>query len=450
MKNSAFLKISALLAFSQLALFAFDPLFVENRQTNDNCQKPNLANSLTLEDAINYAMCNNPSVIASLANTLSSQAQMGVARSSYLPTISANASKTKSLNNTNNLKTDQISNNLSLSASYLLYDFGAREARNAYAREQFLILNGSKDATIQSVFLQTAQAYYNTLASRASLQASLESENFSKQSYEAALKRYEVGIVTPSDKLQAKTAYASAKLSRIKAEGDEKISLALLANLIGIDANTKISLVTPNEEVKIDTFSSDVGELIKKAKADRPEMRSAKASVGSARESLYLARAQYTPSISLSASSGYNDYQSDSWTRSSQIGAAISIPIFSGFSTLYEVKSAKEKLKSAEALLEQEDKQISYEVFSAYQTLLTQTESLGASIDLLASAEESYRMALGKYKAGVGGILDLLNAQSALAEAKKQKISAFYSWQIAKVSLAKSIGEIDANKIIKR
>ena len=57
-------------------------------------------------------------------------------------------------------------------------------------------------------------------------------------------------------------------------------------------------------------------------------------------------------------------------------------------------------------------------------------------------------MMLGKYKAGAGGILDLLNAQNALADAKKQKITTYYNWQIAKAYLAKSLGELEIKKVL--
>ena len=64
--------------------------------------------------------------------------------------------------------------------------------------------------------------------------------------------------------------------------------------------------------------------------------------------------------------------------------------------------------------------------------------------DLLASAEQSQRVALGRYKAGMGSILDVLNAQSALAGARQQRVQALYSWDIARVSLAQAMGMLDS------
>ena len=53
------------------------------------------------------------------------------------------------------------------------------------------------------------------------------------------------------------------------------------------------------------------------------------------------------------------------------------------------------------------------------------------------------RVALGRYKEGVGNIIDTLNAQSALANAKQQKIQSILNWNIARTTLAQSIGVLD-------
>ena len=63
---------------------------------------------------------------------------------------------------------------------------------------------------------------------------------------------------------------------------------------------------------------------------------------------------------------------------------------------------------------------------------------------MLASAEQSERVALGRYKAGVGTILDVLNAQSALAAARLQRIQAQLDWQVYRATLAQAIGALDS------
>jgi len=82
-------------------------------------------------------------------------------------------------------------------------------------------------------------------------------------------------------------------------------------------------------------------------------------------------------------------------------------------------------------------------VWTNYQDLVTATQSIRTAADLLTSAEQSERVALGRYKAGVGTILDVLNAQSALASARVQRIQAALDWFVSRGALAKAMGTLD-------
>ena len=87
--------------------------------------------------------------------------------------------------------------------------------------------------------------------------------------------------------------------------------------------------------------------------------------------------------------------------------------------------------------------QVALDVWRAYQNQTTATQSLRTTVDLVASAEQSERVALGRYKAGVGNVLDLLSAQSALASARLQRIQAALDWYVSRATLAQSVGTLD-------
>ncbi len=425
--------------------FAFDPLF-SGSDSDDNIKCPSFDSSkeLSILEAINLAICHDPTAKIAIATAMDKSAQLGIARSSYLPTIEATGSVGTSKQNDNSSVFDR---GISASLVYNLYDFGARESRNGYAREVFESANASKDATIQTLFLNTIQYFYQALSAKQTLESATESEKYAQASYDAALKRYEVGVATPSDKLQAKTALSNAKLTKIKAAGALKNANALLASTVGIQPNSKIILADSTISTLSESVNTSLDGLIKMAKERRGEVISSAHDVKAAEESLYLAKSEYLPSITLRANAGYDNGSGISQGRSNSASINLTIPIFSGFSTLYSVKSAREKLKIAVSQKDKEEQAVALEVVTAYQNLLTTTQSLVASNDLLSSADESYKMAFGRYKSGVGSILELLNAQSTLSEAKNTKTTAFHDWQIAKVTLAKSIGELTMSNI---
>ncbi len=91
--------------------------------------------------------------------------------------------------------------------------------------------------------------------------------------------------------------------------------------------------------------------------------------------------------------------------------------------------------------------QVSLDVWTAYQNLVTANQSLRSTADLIASAERSEQVTLGRYKNGVGSILDLLTAQSALATARQQRVAALYEWNVSRTALAFAVGNLDMELI---
>jgi outer membrane protein len=169
----------------------------------------------------------------------------------------------------------------------------------------------------------------------------------------------------------------------------------------------------------------------------------AAAQVKAAQAGTDAARAAGRPTISLSASSTQYNYSGIN-SHGSLVGINLSVPLFSGYSTTYHVRSAEAQLDVKNAQFQQVRLQVALDVWTAYQNLTTATQSLRTSADLLDSAQQSARVALGRYKAGVGSILDVLNAQSALASARLQRIQSTFNWNISRATLAQAMGSLDA------
>ena len=91
---------------------------------------------------------------------------------------------------------------------------------------------------------------------------------------------------------------------------------------------------------------------------------------------------------------------------------------------------------------DKQELQISMEVWTSYQALLTATEDPGNADDLLKSATQSLNVNQGRYKAGIGSMLDLLNAQSDLASRSAAAYSKHYrNWRTARSEVATSLGK---------
>ncbi|MFZ3017642.1 MAG: TolC family protein [Gallionella sp.] len=403
----------------------------------DPCAEAMPQGALNLLDVVNLALCNNPQTREVWASSRVQAAQVGVSRGSYLPGLSLSAS-----GNRNSPGTSQRS--LGLTLSYLLYDFGSRAANEENARQLFVAASATQDSTVQAVFLSAVQAYYQTQATQAALDAAHEAERAAKQSFAAAEARYLTGSATPADKLQAQTAYSQATLNRIAADGNLKKTGGSLANIIGLDANRNVALAAANGEVLPAAFEQDVNSLIEEAKRQRPDLIAAEAQVKAAEANADAARAAGKPSISLSASTNQVN-SAGATSRGSSLGVSLSVPLFAGYAPTYRVRAAEAQVEAQQARTERVRLQVALDVWNAYQNLVTATQSLRTSADLLSSATQSERVALGRYRAGVGNMLDVLNAQSVLASARQQRIQSTLDWNIGRATLAQSMGSLDGS-----
>ena len=434
---------------SVLVAEEFDPLDTKalipsNQAKLASCATVDVRKTLGLSDVVMAALCNNPQTKIAWQTSLYQASLVGVSQSAYLPTLNATGSVLRS--ETTGVKTGN-EKNVGVTLSYLLYDFGKRDATYDNAKSLLDVALFSENDTIQSVFLSAIQAYYALFGSNASLEASREAERSALESLNAAKTRYTVGTATPADTLQAQTAYSQAMLNRIQAEGSVKSAQGDLASVLGLIPDTTLQLQTPKLDLPSEVFESNIRALMEEAQKIRPDLMAAGAKIKAAEANVKSAKADNMPTFSLSATSGHTDTVFNTSQRTSSVGLYVSIPIFTGFNTKYKVQAAQQQLKINEAEYEKLSQDASLEVYKTYQSLISGTQATRTSADLVASAQASYDLALGRYKAGVGTILDLLSAQSALASAKQQHIQSLYTWYITKASLAKAMGTLDFSTI---
>lgn len=445
--------------FRTEALLPAKPALHLEGESGDPCAQAMPTRALDLLDVVNLALCKNPQTREVWASARAQAAQVGVSKASYLPSPTLNASGSRSW--ANGLSgTSQRS--IGLSLSYLLYDFGTRAANLESARQLLEAASATQDNTIQTVFLAAIQSYYQNQAARAALDAARESERATKESLAAAEARYQAGSATPADKLQAQTAHSQAMLNRITADGNLRNAQGTLANLLGLDANIVIALVTPSIEPmrnqpdstavqpvdaapsteELSVFERDIAALIAEARQHRPDLYAAAAQLKAAEAAVDAARASGKPTVSLTASTTHLNSAGVS-SQGSTAGLSLTVPIFSGFAPTYRIRAAEAQVEARLAQLDKLRLQIALEVWTAYQNLVTSTQSLRTTADLLNSAAQSERVALARYKAGAGSILDVLNAQSTLASARQQRIQATLNWNIGRATLAQTMGSLD-------
>jgi TolC family type I secretion outer membrane protein len=405
---------------------------------------------LRLADAVDIALCNNPQTRESWANAKARAAEVGVAGADYLPSLDAPVSleRMQTWNTPSAGGQTQLAG--SLSFNYLLFDFGGRDAALEQARQSLLAADWSHNATLQSVLLNAVQAYYQLHATQEAVLSATAAEKASLTSLEATRARQRAGTATRADVLQAQTAYAQAQLDHTQAEGDAATARGILANALGLSAERALTIAQPPDLEAQRVAERAVADLIELARSKRPDLAAAQAQVRAAESSIKVQESAGKPSVFLFGAAGFTQTAPGLDPRTGAIGVLVNIPLFTGYRNTYQIQQAREQLEAQTASRDRLATDVSLDVWRAYQDLRTQGQSLTTAGELVASAEESYNAALARYKAGVGTVTDLLNAQSALAGANLQRIQARFRWNLSKVTLARAIGVLEPALLAER
>lgn len=391
--------------------------------------------AISLAQVIDIALTNNPATRTAWLQARAAEADLGSARSEYLPQVDLNASVTTSRGN-------GLTFGPSVALSYLLFDFGGREAFVEEARQALIAADFLHNQAIQDVIFQTQQAYYGYLDAKAQLAAQQTTIDERKAFLDAAEARHRAGVATIADVLQARTALSQATLTRDTIEGNLRTIEGVLATTMGLPATTRFDFGELPLEVPSQKVTETVDALIGQAVTRRPDLAASRALAERARARVQEVRAQGLPTISVASSAGFTQ----SGTRDSDTpysaGVSLRFPLFTGFRNTYDVRAAEARAQIANENVRALEQDVNLQVWTSYYALQTATTRLATVRDLLASAQQSATVATERYRAGVGSVLDLLTAESALEIARAQEVQARTDWFVAVAQLAHDTGSL--------
>jgi outer membrane protein TolC len=249
---------------------------------------------------------------------------------------------------------------------------------------------------------------------------------------------FEVGTRPKIDVTQAQVQLANAELALVQARNQAATALAALNNAIGVPEQPPYRL---KEELEITPTIPSLEDSIQTAMRNRTELLSAQARIRSAAANLKVAKSNFLPTLSATASWSYRGQDlplAPNWLA----GMTVSVPVLNPplFSQLDLVAA---NLAAAQANEDITRQSVILEVQQNYANLLGAKESIRTSEILLEQARESLELARGRYQVGVGPLIDITNAQLALTQAEDQNITAIVNFKVAEAGLRKAMGLLD-------
>lgn len=394
--------------------------------------------TVTLPQIIDVALANNPDTRSAWLRARVAEAQLRSSEAAYLPEIDGSviASHQKS----GDAKA-QTGIGAAVGLNWLLFDFGGRAAEVEQARQTLIAAGFEHNQVIQDVVLRVEQAYYSYLDSKALLDAEDATLKERQTALDSAEARHRAGVATIADVLQARTALAQARLNRETIEGNLRTIEGLLATSMGLPATTRFDFGTLPLDIPTHQVAEAVDALLARAVAQRPELAQARAEALRANARVREVRSQGLPTVGLTSSVGETFRSGGSITPYSA-AVALRVPIFTGGRIANDVRAAQLEAELARENVRSLQQQVDLEVWTSYFALQTAEQRLVTARELLSSAQQSVDVAGGRYRSGVGTILDLLTAQAALENARAEEVQARTDWFLAVARLAHDTGSL--------
>ncbi len=412
------------------------------------------AENLTLEQAVDIAIKNNPGLKAADAQIEAADAGVLRSASGFLPKVTVSETWSKTDNPLMVLGTklnqeivtqadfnpavinnpEPISNyNTRLSVVQPIFNGCKEYLGRAQAKLSKDASAQDRERTRQETVYNVIKAYYGLLLAKEYNKVALKSLDTSEANLKLATARYKAGAVLQSDLLRANVQVAEVKEMLTRSENGIKTAAAALNFAMGVSQDTVFEIagtLTPRE------LTADVNAEIGEATEKRPDLIAVTLNRENAEKSVSQARADYLPSLNLMGQADWNsDRAAGDDAKSWAVMAVLQWNLFDGMVTRSKVKEALAVNSKMISFEEQTRAAVQLQVRQAYYNFAASLDRIAATASTVQEAEEGLRIVQKRYETGMTTFVDALGAESALIRARTNALQALYDNNIAEAEL---------------
>ena len=419
------------------------------------------AETLTLDQAIDMALRNNPGLKAADAQVEAAEAGVLRSASGFLPkvTVSETWSRTDSSLMALGTKLNQeivtpadfdpsvmnhpdaISNyNTRLAVMQPVWNGG----KEYVGRKQATL---AKEASIQDrerarqeTVFNVIKAYYGVLLAKEYYKVAVQSLETTAATVKLAEARYKAGAVLQSDLLRATVQLAEVQEMATRSQNSVKLANAAINFAMGVPQGTEheVSGALSTQDMK-----TGMDAMLEEAASKRPDLMSMELNRRNTEKSVTMARSDYLPSLNLMGQMDWNsDKVAGDEAKSWAVMAVLQWNLFDGLVTRSKVKEALATSSRMRSLEEQTRSAVQLQVRQAYYNLTASLDRIAATSSSVQEAEEGLRIVQKRYEVGMTTFVDVLGAENSLIRARTNVLQALYDNNIAQAELKLAVGTL--------
>lgn len=410
---------------------------------------PQSGNVLTLDEAIQIALENHPSLAASRERVSAQAAVVGQQMAAYYPLINMNNfyRTGNQAGTTTGVSPSAFDTFLSqASLNLVVYNFGKREGNVQSAKETLDATNFNYKTTADGVILGVKQAYFTYLGLKALVTVGEETVKSRQLLANQAQGFFEVGTRARIDVARAESNLYLSEANLITAKNAVQVAWSVLKNAMGVRDLPERPLV---EDVTMTPVPYALDQAKEIAFASRPELKSFDAQKRAQDQLIAVARRGHLPDIIFDGN--YRRSNTSVVTAANpstfplqgawQVQLSFVVPIFDGFRTTNRVEETLHNYYVINAQEELQRQQVALDVEQSYLRLKELEERIKANQSALDAAKENLDLANGRYQVGVGSIIEATDAQTLYTDAQTTYIRTLYDYKIAEAQFFRAIGQ---------
>ncbi len=398
---------------------------------------------LSLDEAVRFAIQNNPRVAGAAAQVREARARITQRRAVRLPQLG--------MDNFIFRQGPVIEGGFGGGApvappyrwtvgvflSQVLFDWGQRSALQRSAEREAAAAGLRLNETENNVRLVVSVAFYNVLRAEQLLQVARERREAAAEQLRVSRARFESDVAPRFDVIRSEAELANAEQDVIAAQNDVALAAASLNTALGRDVAARVALeFQPEQEVEV-SFEAAREAAVR----SRPQLAALREAIEADRQDVRARRAENRPQIALNST-----YRRQNTTglfgppQRYDAGLVMTFPFFDSGLTRGRVREAQAVLESTRQALEQARQQVELDVRQAQLDMVEARQRIATAETELRAAREALRVAEVRYRAGVGTNVEVTDAQVAVARAGQNVANARFDYLSAVARLEEATG----------
>ena len=402
---------------------------------------------LSVEDAVAIALDTQPNIKARISDYIAAAFRVDQALAPLLPQITGSWTAARDQNVSTSgqgttssqqplrtVTTWTTSTVARVSLSQILFDFGKNFASTEAARKLADVALEDTELQRQLVTQTVKESYTNINFAVRLIQVNQQAVERAELNLRSARGFFEVGTRPKSDVARAEVDVANAKVDLIRARNAERLARVALATAMGLPATTPLQI---QDNLLYQPVTLDRARLAEDALRQRPEYRQARLNAEANDARLRRSFRDFFPDIT---GGGFYGAQRADMNEIWELNLSLNWTLYDGGNRIARYREARANLEASQARVKASELDISREVEQSINNVIEADERIQAAQVAVVSAQENFRLAQGRFDAGVGTILELTDAQLALTQAQNTEAQALADYRIALARLDRAVG----------